>query len=343
MQEFIAPNWHVVFIHFPLGVFLIGLAAEIISIFWKNAGFRTAGRWMMAIGGLLSIVTVVSGIYAFRDVVISGSVMPELKWADIAGQSKWSQPQWENIEDHILANSFATVIIVTVIFLMIAFSEKIRKLYWLFLLAIIFGAILIQIGAWHGGELVYTYAVGIEGQTFSAENKLDFYVPPLELHIVLAGFSVAFAVGAFALTIRRWIKTPQIKGHEIREGFEYIGSEGEFGKGRLIPPVFWLIALLFALGTVLAGFWAVWGYFGFENNLAMLKNWGYRRLILHVIAGVTLVVAAIILIALTSSVKKRTASATIIALILVLAAVVQVWLGTMMLFDSHAGQLFNFK
>src|SRR4029079_12871780 len=35
-------------------------------------------------------------------------------------------------------------------------------------------------------------------------HRLTFYIPPLELHLLLAGLTIAIALGAFGVTIRGW-------------------------------------------------------------------------------------------------------------------------------------------
>lgn len=50
-EQFISPNWHVILIHYPLGLLAVGILIEFFSFLgWRRSGFRTAGRWMILLG-----------------------------------------------------------------------------------------------------------------------------------------------------------------------------------------------------------------------------------------------------------------------------------------------------
>src|SRR5678815_5910799 len=99
--EFINPNWHVILIHYPIGLLTIGLVVEIISCFKPKGGFRAAGRWMIAIGAVLAVPTLTSGLYAFRDTVSNDPIMLEQNWHEVAADSPWNDTQWEFMSRHI--------------------------------------------------------------------------------------------------------------------------------------------------------------------------------------------------------------------------------------------------
>ena len=94
-----------------------------------------------------------------------------------------------------------------------------RKLYLPVLLGLLFGLVAMLYGAWHGGEMVYRHGTAVlrvqhQGATADAsqpktsesaadeqtekKHGLEYFVPPLQLHVLLAGLSVAFALGAGA-------------------------------------------------------------------------------------------------------------------------------------------------
>ena len=53
-KEFINPNWHVILIHYPLGVFMLGLLLEVAFLIFRYQGaVRIAARWMIVLGALL--------------------------------------------------------------------------------------------------------------------------------------------------------------------------------------------------------------------------------------------------------------------------------------------------
>src|SRR2546423_4902928 len=134
-HEFINPNWHIILIHYPIGLLTIGLLIEIISVFHRGSGFRAAGRWMIAIGGMLTIPTLTAGLYAFRDTVSPAGIMMDQHWREVVGDSKWNDQQWHFIVHHIRYNSIATALAVLIVVLWVSNPEGVpRKIFWPLLL-----------------------------------------------------------------------------------------------------------------------------------------------------------------------------------------------------------------
>src|ERR671913_975676 len=68
-KEFINPNLHVILIHYPLGLLVVGTLIELFSFLgWRRSAFRAAGRWMLLLGILSLAPTMFSGLYALADV-----------------------------------------------------------------------------------------------------------------------------------------------------------------------------------------------------------------------------------------------------------------------------------
>jgi len=42
-KEFINPNWHVLLIHYPLGVFVLGMVVELFNLLYRGTSLRAAG------------------------------------------------------------------------------------------------------------------------------------------------------------------------------------------------------------------------------------------------------------------------------------------------------------
>ena len=49
---FINPNFHVILVHLPLGVFLLGVLIELLSFMYRRSTLSVAGRWMVLLGAL---------------------------------------------------------------------------------------------------------------------------------------------------------------------------------------------------------------------------------------------------------------------------------------------------
>lgn len=373
-NEFISPNWHVVLLHSPLGLLTVGVLIEIISCVCPKGGFRAAGRWMMLLGALLAIPTATLGIYAFRDVVTPAPVTVGPHWQQIVQQSKWSDVQWEFMEDHIWMNSVAVVLVLVAVVFYLGGSDRWRRSARLpLLLVMLAGVGFLAAGAWHGGELVYRYgtAVGTTDALAAPEaaRTVQYYAPPLQLHLAVAGFTAAFIVGAFGLMIRRGqldsaalvplarerpLVAPAIgpAGEPVSQAERVeLRSAGPYGEERVAPPPpvypgwFWLGAALVGLGTAVAGYWSLAGYFtreAFEDNLHELGEADHRRLLVHVIFGVSLIVLSLILAGLVRFARRWRVLAGILGSLVLLLLAGQVWLGILMTYDGYSGPLVSF-
>ena len=80
-HEFVNPNLHVVWVHFPMALLIIGALIELFSFMWWRSGFRAAGRWMILIGdglpgvGSIGLADLASahGRWAHRETVALGA------------------------------------------------------------------------------------------------------------------------------------------------------------------------------------------------------------------------------------------------------------------------------
>src|SRR3954465_12000314 len=87
-KEFINPNLHVILIHYPLGLLVVGTLIEFFSFLgWRRSAFRAAGRWMLLIGILSLTPTLFSGLYALADVNRTSDTPDDATWMEIRQQS----------------------------------------------------------------------------------------------------------------------------------------------------------------------------------------------------------------------------------------------------------------
>lgn len=219
-NQFISPNWHVLLLHYPIAFLSVGILIELFSFFWPRGYFRAAGRWMLLLGGLLAIPTLVVGLYAFREAVGHGHG----GWHQVMAASSWSDSQRQYMTYHIWFNSIGTALAAVAVVLWIAGSDMFRRsVHWIVALFFILAMCLFAIGAWFGGESVYRMGTAVESPSMSiahadvvrghavlndedgstSAHGIKWFIPPLELHTALAGFAVALSVLALALTIRR--------------------------------------------------------------------------------------------------------------------------------------------
>ena len=403
-KEFINPNWHVLLIHFPLGLFIAGMLIELLSFMYRRSAARSAGRWMILIGALAGIPTALSGIYAFANVarmeLPANFSDPDQPWVVIANATQLSPEQWEHLRNHVFANSVAAGVAVLCATIGLGCSDRWRrKLYVPLMLGLLFSLVAMAWGAWHGGEMVYRHGTAVlrvehQGATADASQPkatesaadeqaeikrgIEFYVPPLQLHVVLAGVAVAFAFAALGLSMRAIATSSLIpigdedpdadaaaraefgldpvpsstpkRGTDIdvvRSLNPVTGVESEVVIHRRLPVSrFWVFAALLGVCAALAGMWFLGG--ADESRVWEPKRlWSMispsQRRLWHVITGVSIVVVPLLLAVITRVSRRPKALLTLLSLVLVAAVALQVWLGVLLMFDTPDGTIRNFN
>jgi uncharacterized membrane protein len=158
-KEFINPNWHVLLIHYPLGVFVLGMVIELFSFLYRGTTLRAAGRWMILLGALSAVPTALSGIYAFANVarmdLPQGVSNADQPWHEVWSQTQLNAEQKEHLGRHAWSQAIATGVCALLATLALGCSDEWRrKLYIPILLGLLFGLVAMLWGAWHGGEMV---------------------------------------------------------------------------------------------------------------------------------------------------------------------------------------------
>ena len=208
-HEFVEPNLHAALIHVPLGLLVVGTLIELFApIFWRRSVFRAAGRWMILLGALSLLPVAAAGAYAMVDVNHGG----DGTWADVRAASPIQGAAWEHMKQHMLLTLSGSGVLLFLVVVWLAASDRTRSaLHFIFLVVLLGGVGTIVIGGRRGGEMVYRYHVGMSeaGDGDSSADKqtgwrvVENYVPPVELHMVLAGGAVAAGLAAIGLSMRR--------------------------------------------------------------------------------------------------------------------------------------------
>jgi uncharacterized membrane protein len=371
-KEFVNPNWHVVLLHVPLTLLILGTIIELFSFMWRRHGFRAAGRWMILLGALAGVPTITSGLYALRDVADPTHQLGT--WKEVTAAGALNGPQWEMLQDHLLlmCTSVGLALLASIVWL--ASSDRLRARLHLPLLALLLGSAGTAIaGGWHGGEAVYRLGVAVEAtrgssatmpstseaghMTFSSDPA--YYFPPMQLHVILAGTVVAIGLAALGLSIRKITQGPpttQVDYIAAALGPPPTLIGGEAGDAVIADPLdvatprvpasrFWMLAALLGLLTAAAGYWTiarqmnVWSLNDLWN--AVIRE--HVRLLAHTIAGVSIVVLAIILAMLARWAPRRGWILTIFAVLILACIGAQIWFGILLLFDTPNGGLMGFN
>jgi uncharacterized membrane protein len=357
--EFVNPNLHVALVHYPLALLISGTLIELFSFLWRRHGFRAAGRWMILLGALSAIPTVLSGVYALYDVANPTGMSVE--WKQAVKDSPLNNQQWTMLKNHLLLETSATALAVLGAMVWIGCSDSWRHRLHLPLLSLLIGACALSAaGAWYAGEVVYRFGtgVGLRAGATTQPMTIEYFVPPLQTHMIFAGATIALALAALALAIRNLtLGAPATQVDFIAAALgapaTLIGGESE----DALPPEpadvnlpwapaarFWLLAALIGLVTAGLGVWVMAGGFGTwaPKELFSAVRETPRRLA-HVIAGGSIVVLLLILAMAARWGTRQKWVLLFFATLLVIAVAMQVWLGILMLYDTPQGPLMHFN
>lgn len=360
-NAFINPNWHVLCVHCPIGLLTAGVLLELFSCCWPKSTLRTAGRWMILLGALSLLPAATLGLYALRGVITGGPIDDEQTWQQVMQASPWSAVQWQYMKWHVLLMAVATGLsLLGVLVWLGASDEGRRKLRWPVLLIVLAGFGVMAGGAWYSGEAVYRHGTAVvhaspapgtlpaEGIHAASEQStgVDYYLPPLQLHLLLAGLTVALAVGAIGVSLRRWSCPPAAdvpaELDEMLPGTSLAAAPPTPDAPAVYPARFWLLAFLLAAGTAAVGLWVSndWKLNGLLEPLRdSARRAEMQRTFYHVIVGSSTVVLTFLLALITRVSRRAKAVTLFFVLLLLLAVAAQVWLGVLLLFDTDHGPL----
>lgn len=394
MKEFVNPNLHVVLVHYPLAMLVVGTLIELFSFLWRRSSFRSAGRWMILIGALSAVPVVTSGIYALRDVAVmntdyDGGIGT---WHDIAAASKLSAAQWSALKTHLLLESFAAGLAVLVVVTWIGASDRWRlKLHWPLLILLLGSVGLAGAGAYDAGETVYVHGTGVlhhpdaalsindpastqaSPTTSTSEAliaKMNFFAPPMQGHVIMAGVAIALAMASIGLSIRKITQgAPLTHVDEIAialggpdtvisaAGNDTITSTHAVplhtdvvitGESHVPASKFWLLTSLAALLTAGGGVfilamemekWSI-GELWTDAIIGAMHDGNSRRMA-HAIAGLTIVILPLVLAILGRWAPRGKVLLGIFSALLLIAVGLQLWFGIALLYDSPEGPLFS--
>src|SRR4051812_23870182 len=176
-KELVNPNLHVVLVHFPLALLVMGLGVEVLSILYRRTTLRAAGRWMILLGALAAVPTALSGAYAFADVArrsMPPGARVDVPWyrvlretrvhssspgssysAAAADSHAGESDQWKTMARHAWVQGPASGLAVLTVVVALAMTDRWRRRLYLPLLLLLLAATGLMVwGAWYGGEMV---------------------------------------------------------------------------------------------------------------------------------------------------------------------------------------------
>ena len=345
--RFVNPNYHVIIIHYPLGVFVMGVILELLGFMWPQSTLRTAARWMILLGGLCAIPACTSGIYALSDVAHHQKPIVGVRYSQLYR--------------HVVLQSIATLLAVGVAAFGLAASDRWRrKAYLPLLLGLLLAWGVFVVGSWFGGETVYDKGTAVRSLptadvTASDEVKpvvpllskkaIGYYMGGLtQIHMIVAGGAFALAIEALALSVRKISSTYPDTADvvAVRDESDHSGfSREEASLVRSLdtetPPLpideavypagrFWLLSALALLATAAIGYWiwandeGTWSPNAFWSDI-MTEGGKFvtTRIAIHVWVGIGILVLSLILAMMARWASQRSLGLAIFAILILLA------------------------
>ncbi len=162
----IIPNWHPIFVHFTVALWTIAVVMHLIVVVYPESNIRQQmvifARWNLWLGTAFGIVTVLAGWLASNSVIhddISHEAMMEHRELALITLAIFALLTGWSIWKHCRKQETGSM----------------------FLLPLVIGGGLLISTAWHGGELVYRYGLGVmslpqpetEGHNHGKENGIQ--------------------------------------------------------------------------------------------------------------------------------------------------------------------------
>ena len=141
----IIPNWHPIFVHFTVALLSLAVGLFVVTRFISGPikqQWEIVARWALWFGAAITVITAFTGLYAYNTV-------------------GHDTPSHVAMTDH---RNWAIATIGTFIVLAIwSFIRVQRKktLGAVFVVAMVAGGALLGSTAWHGGEAVYRFGLGV--------------------------------------------------------------------------------------------------------------------------------------------------------------------------------------
>ena len=142
----IIPNWHPIFVHFTVALLSVAAVLKMGTLVIKNQGlreqWRTVARWNLWIGAGFIVLTVITGLIAYNTVA-------------------------HDTPSHLAMTEHRNWALATsVLFLVIAVWSIMqmragKTAHNVLVLALVIATGMLATTAWHGGELVYRYGLGV--------------------------------------------------------------------------------------------------------------------------------------------------------------------------------------
>ena len=145
------PVVHPAFIHFPIALIVISFLCDVFGYVFRNSSLRSAGWWTLLGAGVFGVLAVGSGLWDMDHVPISDNA--------------------DRFVSFHMWIGFAVLAAAAVLAVWRGFIYSRRQMVTFpYLLASLLAMVIILFQGWVGGEMVYSYGVGVAPAGQSLES-----------------------------------------------------------------------------------------------------------------------------------------------------------------------------
>jgi len=147
------PNPHPLVVHFTIALIIASVLCDLLGWLWKKPFFHTVGWWNLVFGFFGAFVTVATGLYAEGHVEHTDAAHAVMEKHQTLGLTVLG----------IVAGLF--------LWRLLRRGEIPQKLWSLYLVVGIAAVGVMTVGAYYGGELVYTHGVAVRAVSPPPEHQ----------------------------------------------------------------------------------------------------------------------------------------------------------------------------
>lgn len=165
------PNLHPAFIHFPIALVLVSFLCDFFAYVLRNSSLRSAAWWTLLAGGVFGIIAALTGLWDRSHVPMD----------DVASK----------FVDFHMWIGFAVLAAVATLMIWRGFIFSRRQtINFAYLTAALLATVLVLFQGWVGGEVVYSFGVGVAPAGQSRESpemaqrrlkEVEAYLGPFEV------------------------------------------------------------------------------------------------------------------------------------------------------------------
>ena len=363
----------------PLVLLITGTLIELFAFLWRKSSARIAAKWMIGLGVLTAVPVTAAGFYGVWTANRADDApVNDQAWHHTRAQSPIQGTAWELLRRHAVTNAGATAVLLLIVIIWLGATDTLRDRLHIPLLIVMLACVvaIVYDNATFGSRYAAEQrreAAGLPVArvvTTGPATQLARYVPlpPLQLHIILAGFSVALAAASLGLSFRAashsgadLVLEPNPGDEDYAAAFmaRNLGSQ-ELQRAALARMHFrkvpagryWLLTFVVVGATVTAGLWTLasftdtWHRRELYEQIVQLdakRRPELTRRFAHAVTGTAILLLPLILGLAARFSPRRGFIAAGFGLLLGVAVGAQIWFGSLLMLDSPAGRLDRFN